>query len=253
MQWVATQQLPGMRNSKVCHAKGQVCHRLQCAIVRRMTPFALSTLGVSRVSLLKPALALATGIVISRNCILAETGKLKDTALLSKTFLMNICYLDYDAVLHDGNVLRNRSRGMYLSTPGRIFFEWMPILDALLLPYPEVKIVLSTTWVRELGFDKAKHELSAAARDRVIGATFLHPKIIKSEFDMQSRGMQILGDVQRRKPTQWFALDDDAFGWPAAHQVNLIQTQDQSGLSDPGVQELVRQKLLQMHGGGKRS
>jgi hypothetical protein len=160
---------------------------------------------------------------------------------------MNICYLDYEAVLHDGNVLRNRSTGMSIKTPGRHFFEWMPILDELLAPYPDLKIVLSTTWVRELGFNEAKHELSPALRERVIGATFLHPKIVKAEFDMLSRGMQILGDVQRRKPTHWFALDDDAFGWPAKYKDHLIQTSDALGLSDPAVQEKVRERLATIY------
>jgi HAD domain in Swiss Army Knife RNA repair proteins len=161
---------------------------------------------------------------------------------------MKICYLDYDAVLHDGNVLRNRSRGMYINTPGRIFFEWMPILEELLTPYPDLKIVLSTTWVRELGFDAAKHELSAALRERVIGSTFLHPNIVKAEFDTMSRGMQILGDVERRKPEHWFALDDDAYGWPARHREHLIQTSDQLGLSDPAVQTQVRNRLAAIYG-----
>lgn len=160
---------------------------------------------------------------------------------------MNICYLDYDAVLHDGNVLRNRTRGMYIKTPGRTFFEWMPILVDLLAPYPGLKIVLTTTWVRELGFNAAKHELSTSLQDRVIGSTFLHPKIVKAEFDTLPRGMQILGDVERRKPTHWFALDDDAFGWPAKYRDNLIQTSDQLGLSDPAVQEKVRQRLVEIY------
>lgn len=161
---------------------------------------------------------------------------------------MNICYLDYEAVLHDGNVLRHRIKGMSIKTPGRTFFEWMPILDDLLAPYPDLKIVLSTTWVRELGFNAAKHELSASLQDRVIGATFLHPKIVKTEFDTKPRGIQILDDVERRKPAHWFALDDDAFGWPAKYKKNLIQTSDQLGLSDPAVQEQVRQRLAEIHG-----
>ncbi len=163
---------------------------------------------------------------------------------------MNICYLDYEAVLHDGNVLRNRTHGMTIATPGRRFFEWMPILEDLLAPCPDLKIVLSTTWVRELGFDRARQELSAALRERVIGATFLHPKIIKSEFDTMARGMQILGDVQRRKPTHWLALDDDDFGWPARYRDNLIQTREHAGLSDPAVQEQVRRRLVAMHADG---
>ena len=161
---------------------------------------------------------------------------------------MKICYLDYDAVLHDGNVLRNRTRGMTIRTPGRTFFEWMPILEDLLAPYPDLKIVLSTTWVRELGFNEAKHELSPSLQDRVIGSTFLHPKIVKADFDTMPRGMQIWGDVERRKPTHWFALDDDAFGWPARHKAHLIQTSDRLGLSDPAVQEQVRQRLAEMYG-----
>lgn len=161
---------------------------------------------------------------------------------------MNICYLDYDAVLHDGNVLRNRTVGMYIKTPGRTFFEWMPILVDLLAPYPDLKIVLTTTWVREVGFKEAKLELSEPLQDRVIGSTFLHPNIVKTEFDTMSRGMQILGDVKRRKPSHWFALDDDAFGWPVQHKEHLIQTSDKLGLSDPAVQERVRLKLAEIYG-----
>lgn len=163
---------------------------------------------------------------------------------------MKICYLEYDAVLHDGNVYRNRHTGMYIKTPGRTFFEWMPILEELFAPYPELKIVLSTTWVRELGFNEAKHELAPSLRERVIGATFLHPKIVKAEFDTLSRGAQICGDVARRKPADWFALDDDAFGWPARSRDHLIQTTDLLGLSDPAVQQQIRQRLVQFYGGG---
>lgn len=34
---------------------------------------------------------------------------------------------------------------MYLDTPGRTLFEWMPILDELLAPYSELRVVLSTS------------------------------------------------------------------------------------------------------------
>ena len=164
---------------------------------------------------------------------------------------MNICYLDYEAVLHDGNVLRNRTRGMSIVTPGRTFFEWMPLLEELLAPYPALQIVLSTTWVREVGFDKARQELSAPLRERVIGATFLHPNMHRGEFDAMPRGMQILGDVSRRNPSAWFALDDDDFGWPARQRAHLIQTTDARGLSDPAVRQQVRERLATMFGDGK--
>jgi hypothetical protein len=160
---------------------------------------------------------------------------------------MKLCYLDYEAVLHDGNVVRSRTAGMTIKTPGRVFFEWMPILEELLAPYPDLKIVLSTTWVRQLGFNEAKYELAPSLQGRVIGSTFLHPGIVKAEFDVLPRGMQILGDVQRRKPSHWFALDDDADGWPAKYKDHLIRTSDKLGLSDPAVQEQVRRRLQEIY------
>lgn len=170
-----------------------------------------------------------------------------DNAGFAHGLPMKICYLDYDGVLHDGNVMRNRTRGMYIATPQRQFFEWMPIFEELLAPYPDLKIVLSTTWIRELGFDQAKQELSLPLRERVIGATFLHPKIVKAEFDMLPRGMQILGDVMRRTPSHWFALDDDAVGWPVRYQDHLMMTDSARGLSDPAICERVRARLAAIH------
>ena len=156
---------------------------------------------------------------------------------------MKILYLDYNGVLHDAKVIRNRQRGLYIATPDRVFFEWMPILEELLEPYPDVKIVLSTSWVRALGFDATRHELSVPLQERVIGSTFHHPKLTPSEFDTMPRGMQVWRDVERRKPTSWLALDDDAFGWPAACRNRLLETKGNLGLSDPATQDELKKML----------
>ncbi|EGF33425.1 hypothetical protein IMCC9480_213 [Oxalobacteraceae bacterium IMCC9480] len=156
---------------------------------------------------------------------------------------MNILYLDFNGVLHDSMVMRNRKRGLYLAKAERSFFEWMPILDELLAPYPDLKIVLSTSWVRAVSFDTAKYDLSPALQDRVIGSTFHHPGLSQTAFDTMSRGLQVLGDVERRKPANWFAIDDDAFGWPVAHRNKLVETKPDLGLSDPAAQEAVRAML----------
>ncbi len=156
---------------------------------------------------------------------------------------MNILYLDYNGVLHDSQVMRNRKRGLYLAKPDKIFFEWMPILDALIAPVEDLKIVLSTSWVRAVDFDTAKYELSVALRERVIGSTFHHPGLSQSVFDTMPRGQQIVEDALRRQPTKWFAIDDDMFGWPAAYRDRLIATDGASGLSDSAVQEAIRTML----------
>jgi hypothetical protein len=146
---------------------------------------------------------------------------------------MNILYLDFNGVLHDSMVMRNRKRGLYLAKAERSFFEWMPILDELLVPYPDLKIVLSTSWVRAVSFDTAKYDLSPGLQDRVIGSTFHHPGLSPTAFDTMSRGL----------PANWFAIDDDAYGWPAAHRNKLIETKPDLGLSDPAAQDAVRAML----------
>lgn len=79
-------------------------------------------------------------------------------------------YLDFDEVLHDAEVYVSRKRGIELRTPGHTLFEWMPMLEEILAPYPQVAIVLSTSRVRARSFDFAKAQLSHALQQRVIGA-----------------------------------------------------------------------------------
>lgn len=157
----------------------------------------------------------------------------------------NLClvYLDYDGVCHSDSVYWSKKEGIHIRTPGRTLFEWAPILVELLFPHPNVKIVLSTSWVRVRDFDFAKKKLPQALQDRVIGATYHAREMQKWEFDNMSRGAQIYADVQRRQPMSWLALDNDDEFWPANCRDNLIKTQDELGLSDPEVQALVRAKL----------
>lgn len=158
-----------------------------------------------------------------------------------------VCYCDFDGVTHDDAVYWSPRDGIHLRTPGRTLFEWLPILEELLAPYPDVKIVLSTSWVRVKGFEFAKHHLTPSLQSRVIGATFHNRETQKFDFDNMSRGMQICADVERRKPTRWFAIDNDDQGWPAWCRDHLIKTEDRLGLSDLSVQEAVRKVLASFY------
>jgi len=157
---------------------------------------------------------------------------------------LQVCYLDFDGVLHDDAAYWSPERGMHMKTPGRILFEWMPILDALLAPHPDVKIVLSTLWVCARSFEFAYRYLSPTLKARVIGATFHIRHTRRDEFQLNSRGYQVWNDVVRRRPSSWFAIDNDDTGWPASCRDRLVKTEDALGLSDPRVQDAVRQMLV---------
>lgn len=157
--------------------------------------------------------------------------------------MTKILYLDLDGVLHDEQVYFHPRRGIYMDTPGRTLFEWMPILEQLLGPFPEVKIVLSTSWVRVRSFHFAKKQLSPALQAQVIGATFHSRFMREEEFVLLPRGVQIAEDVYRRGPQSWFAIDDDHLGWPSWCRDNLIRTDGAHGISDPEIQDAIRKML----------
>ncbi len=155
-----------------------------------------------------------------------------------------IVFLDYDGVLHPDAVYRRLNGRIELRAPGQLFM-WTPILTEALAPYPELRIVLSTSWVRELGFRRALGCLPYDLAERVIGATWHSAMKTTSDgiivWDQQSRYDQISAHLSRQTvPVPWLAIDDDAVGWPTGKYENLLQTDPMLGLSS--TETLVRLK-----------
>lgn len=155
-----------------------------------------------------------------------------------------VLYLDYDGALHHHNVLWHPSIGPYLSCvpDGCVLFQHAELLEQLLAPYPQLKIVLATAWVRRYGCVHAAKHLRPSLRARVIGATF-HSRMDEEEFGALPRGVQVWNDVLRRKPRGWLALDDDGLDWPSWCRANFIQTHACDGVSDSRVLDEFKRKL----------
>lgn len=151
-----------------------------------------------------------------------------------------IIYLDFDGVLHHENVVWVHGEGIQMREPGHVLFEWESILVELLEPYPFVKIVLSTSWVRVKNFSYARGRLTPALRNRVVCSTFHSRLMDLNEFSRLSRGVQVVADATRRHAGEWLALDDDGEDWPLSYQTRLVHTDEALGLSDFNAQEKVR-------------
>lgn len=160
-----------------------------------------------------------------------------------------VLFLDFDGVLHPDAVYRERGR-IALRREGISLFEWAPLLASALAPHSEVKIVLSTSWVRVLGFDRSKERLPQALKERVIGATY-HSRMRVPEgllvashpFTELTRYEQILRYVNRHRCGRWLAIDDDVEHWGAEHAVRLVATDSELGLAEPGKLEEFSTKL----------
>lgn len=165
---------------------------------------------------------------------------------------MPTCYLDFDGALHHFNVARGPRRSARMMEPGHQLFEWAVVLEDALEAYPDVTIVLTTNWVRVLGYDRTRGYLSPSLRSRVVGATF-HRREHGATRDMRelwtqsARGVQVALDIQQRRPARWFAIDDAADEFLPWQREWLVACQGSSGLGAPDAQRRLDEMLRKVH------
>jgi len=154
-----------------------------------------------------------------------------------------ILFLDFDGVLH-GREVYVRARQPYLRVDGALFEHAGLLIDAL-AHREDVQIVLSTSWVPHLGFDRTKSFLPPELQRRVIGATYhRHAGLHKREWLMLARYYQISTYVSRHGLADWIAVDDDDEGWPAAARHQLIHCHDDTaGISNQETLAVLRNRL----------
>lgn len=160
-----------------------------------------------------------------------------------------ILYLDFDGVLHADEVFQDAKGRVYLRGPGQLL-EHVPVLIDILAPYPSLRIVLSTSWVRAKGYSWVRRRLPAGLRERVIGSTW-HSRFGRDSMELEwwqeaSRYHQILRDVLRRDPARWIALDDDLEGWPETERARVVPCDPLQGLASIDTQANLAKRLEDM-------
>ncbi len=155
-----------------------------------------------------------------------------------------ILYLDFDGVLHHEASYWHPRKGPYLRAPAQFrLFEHAELLEAELAPFPNILIVLSTSWVVKFGYSKCVRRLPSGLKVRCIGATY-HSRMNVGAFVHLPRGVQVFDDVERRQPSKWIALDDDCSGWREGS--NWIPTDSVFGIAGPGILGKLQEALLDM-------
>lgn len=134
-----------------------------------------------------------------------------------------ILFLDFDGVLHPDPC----------PEAGRLF-EHAPRLEQVLSDFPEVCVVLSTSWRTVRTIDDLVANLPAGLRLRVVGVTptlaNFQPPAHLVPYPRHAecvRWMQQRGQVER----DWLALDDRSY-WFAPYCENLIECHPGRGLTD---------------------
>lgn len=160
----------------------------------------------------------------------------------------HILFLDFDGVLHPDAVYLSR-QGPTLKADGALFM-WAPILAEILSGFPEVSLVLSTSWVRHLGYKRTLSYLPRELQERVIGATW-HSSMDKGwvdeiQWDGKTRYDQICRYAARSQLQHWIALDDDVQGWAEGLAEKLIACAPEFGLSSREIQAELQRRLREM-------
>lgn len=154
-----------------------------------------------------------------------------------------VLFLDFDGVLHADAAFRTK-HGIELRAPGELMM-YAGILQNILDEFPHVRIALSTSWVRMLGYQKARAALPEALQKRTVSATW-HSRMRATAhegYDLFSRYEQICGAVTRAGLKHWIAIDDDPdFSWPK-HDDRLVRCERHLGLGSEVVQRELRTKL----------
>ena len=162
-----------------------------------------------------------------------------------------ILFLDFDGVLHPDAVFRRGGRPTLVHRdPDARLFMWAEHLTDSLMLFPDLRIVLSTSWARWLGFDRARDALTPALRARVIGSTW-HSGMARVEgysraqtwWDSVTRYQQIRRYVDRGGVSDWLAVDDDGHGWSTAERRRLVLTDRERGLGEQATRDELLEKL----------
>lgn len=135
-----------------------------------------------------------------------------------------IIFLDFDGVLHHENVTLKRCHPVarrylkphescFLTHDGKLaegknLFEHADRLAATLAPFPDVRIVISSSWREHFRPDKILSFLPLALADRVIG----HTPCCYKYGGVGSRLDEVLAylDGNGLSAVPWLALDDQA-------------------------------------------
>lgn len=143
---------------------------------------------------------------------------------------MRVIFVDYDGVFHPVSDLQWFSMGLSVDTcvqRGRLF-RWSPILHELLDPYPDVRIVVHSSW-RLLHPEERVKSLLGPLAERVV-------HVISRDYD---RSEGVAAYIAEKGLDNYVILDDRPDWFPSGTPA-LIACDSETGVYD----EKIRAQLL---------
>ena len=115
-----------------------------------------------------------------------------------------ILFLDFDGVLHAPNCRAAR------------LFEHLARLEAVLRDFPEVGIVVSSSWRERRTLSQLRELFAVEMRERVLGST----PVVRFQRELPHRGFECTTWLAQNVPNApWLAIDDEAHLFAPVHRL----------------------------------
>lgn len=133
---------------------------------------------------------------------------------------MRLLSLDFDGCLHPAPLV------------GAEHFVWLPVLEQLLTPHPDVSVLVHSTW-RYDHSDSELRSLLGRLGDRFVGAAPRGPRYESVRW--------VVG--QNKQIRSWLLIDDDPREFPTPAPADVLLCDPLTGVSAPAVQSRLRDWL----------
>lgn len=154
-----------------------------------------------------------------------------------------ILFLDFDGVLHPWDPKTQLSEQQ--------MFSLKPLLENTLRTFPNVEIVITSSWRQKYSLEKLRHLFSPEFSQRIIGVTPPSRRDKRGRYPNGCRSQEILQWLyqNRRNVDQWLALDDLEWMFEPSLRHRLILCDSAIGLTDQKINEL-EQRLTELMASG---
>jgi hypothetical protein len=163
-------------------------------------------------------------------------------------------FLDFDGTLHVGHALLDGNEHVTIDSR-RALFEFAPVLVEILEPYPDVEIVLTSSWLQSMSTEKVISYLLPELARRVVGTT----RDMKPRFSCLQNGSGRTDVIARyafwKGQRNWLAIDDSVHGAyhvgrePGELVPHFVLLGSARGIGDENAQQCIRQWLVAVHKG----
>jgi hypothetical protein len=151
-------------------------------------------------------------------------------------------FLNFGGVLNVGHGLVDENSNVTLDS-GRGLFEFAPYLADALAPWPQIQIIVTTSWLQTLGAEKTIALLPGPLRRRVAGTTLGTPPRLSEIRNGSAKAMTIVRHAVKHGMTKWLALDDEAWGVPSGFEQHFLHTDSDTALGAPRARQQLREWL----------